>query len=145
VTTRRRAPAPITVTFAAIAAIRITVAIRITPTAVTIAAVAIVTAITVITAVPTIVRVAVGRTAVSHVFARGRSMRPISYGIINANPTAIQILLYQNEIEKKPQIIKSTHNAVQLINALRGFLDSAHSDKTKATRPIRLMWRLLVK
>jgi hypothetical protein len=121
VTTGRRAPAPITVTFAAIAAIRITVAILviITPAAVTITAVAIVTTITVIAAVPTIVRVTMGRTAVSHVLPRGRSMRPISYGIVNSDPTAIQI------------------NAVQLINALRGFLDSAHTDKTKATRPVR--------
>jgi hypothetical protein len=102
VTTRRRAPAPITVTFAAITTIRITVTIRITPTTVTIAAVTIVATIAVITAVPAIVRVTVGRTAVSHVLARGRSMRPISYGIINADPTAIQILLYQNEIQEKP-------------------------------------------
>jgi len=38
----------------------------------------------------------VGRAAVSHVLARGGSVRPISYGIVDADPTAIQVLSCQN-------------------------------------------------
>jgi len=100
--TTGRAPTPITVAIAAITAIGITVTIlviaRITPTAVTITAVPKIpnVTITVITAVPTIVRITVGRTAVSHVLARGGSVRPISYGIVDADPTAIQVLSCQN-------------------------------------------------
>jgi hypothetical protein len=104
--TTRGAPAPIAVTIAAITTVRITVTIlvnaRIAPTAVTITTVAIVpvVTITVITAVPTIVRITVGRTAVSHILARGGSVRPISYGIVDADPTAIQVLQCQDEIQK---------------------------------------------
>jgi hypothetical protein len=101
-TARRGAPAPITVTIAAITTVRITVAVlfnaRKAPTAVTITAVTIVPVVTItrITAVPTIVRITVGRTAVSHILARGGSVRPISYGIVDADPAAIQVLRRQN-------------------------------------------------
>jgi len=33
-----------------------------------------------------------------------------------------------------------THDPIQLSYALRGLLDGAHADKTKATRPIGLLW-----
>jgi len=127
-TTSRGAPAPITVTITAITTVRITVTIlvntRVAPTAVTITALAIVpvVTITVITAFSTtIVRITVGRTTVSHILARGGSVRPISYGIVDADPAAIQV------------------DAIQFIDALRGFFDSTHSDKAKATRPVGLV------
>jgi hypothetical protein len=152
--TTRRAPAPITVTVTAVTAIRITVTILviITTTAVTITTVARVpvvttTTITAIPAIPTIVRVPVGRATMSHVLARSGSMGPISYGIVDADPTAIQVLFYQMRFRKKKyiQIDKNTYNTIKFIDALRGFLDSAHPDKTKTTRPVRLIRGLMVK
>jgi hypothetical protein len=98
--TTRRAPAPITVTIAAITAIRITVTVLvvISPTTVTITAVAMfTTTITVIPAFPTIVRVTVGRATMSHVLPRSWSVRTISYGIVDADPATIQVLSYQNK------------------------------------------------
>lgn len=78
----------------------------------------------------------------SHIFARGRGMGPISHGIINADPAAVQVLMIK--IRSREKKIKfgnqRTHDAIQLIYALRGFLHGAHTDKTKATRPVRLMW-----
>ena len=149
-TTSRRAPAPIAVAVAAITTVGITITIlvvvRIAPTAVTITAIPRVPIVTTITAISTIVRVAVGRPAVSHVFPRSWGMRPISHRIINADAAAVQVLgikIGSREVENL--VAKRTHNAIQLINALRGFLNSAHSDKAKATRPVRLMWSEIVK
>jgi hypothetical protein len=102
-TTRRGTPAPIAVAVITTIGITLTILVMITPTAVTIATVArvpVVTTITDITAVPTIVRITVGRTAVSHVLARGRSVGTISHGIVNADPAAIQVLRHQNEIQE---------------------------------------------
>jgi hypothetical protein len=130
-TTRRGGPAPITVTIAAIAAVRITVTIlvraRRTSTAVTITTVAKVPVVTIteITAVPTIVRITVGRTAVSHILARGGSVRPISYGIVDADPTAIQVLRCQNEIQKKNRKLGSSKARTMPFNSVIHFVASS--------------------
>jgi hypothetical protein len=107
-TTRRGAPAPIAVSVTAITAVRIAVTFLVVakaPTAVTVTIAAIfpgVTTISGITALPaTIVGVTVRRTAVPHVLARCRGMGPISHGIVDADPAAIQILWYQNKIRSK--------------------------------------------
>jgi len=49
----------------------------------------------------------VGRTAVPHVLARCRSMRPISHGIVNADPAAIRILRYQYKIQETWNVLKT--------------------------------------
>jgi len=118
-TTRRWAPAPIAVAVAAITTVRITITLlvvaRIAPTAVTITTVPMVTIvpITVIATVTTIVRIAVGRAAVSHIFARGRGMRPISHGIIDTDPASVQILgINKIKRNKRNLVTKGTHDAI---------------------------------
>jgi hypothetical protein len=114
-TTRRWAPAPVAV--AAITAIRITLTIliiaRIAPTAVTITTVAMVAVVTTITTFAAVVRITMGRPAVSHIFARRRSMRAISYGIIDTDPATIQVLSMKiRSREISSLVTKRTHNPV---------------------------------
>lgn len=73
----------------------------------------------VITVVPATVIVTPARSTMSHVFSRSWCVRAVSYGVVNTNATAIQF------------------NTVQFLNALRGLLNCAHFDETKAARAIR--------
>jgi hypothetical protein len=93
--------APIAVAVTAITTIGITVTIpveaRNTAATVTITAVTIVP----IAVATTVVRIAVGGTTMSHILARGRSMRPIGDRVVNANSAAVQVLTYRYKNSRK--------------------------------------------